>query len=83
MKTISEDFNYRLRIIGDNLRQVRNAQKRSLQAVSRALKISQGRLEEIEKGEYDMELGLLIDLCRYYHVKAADIVSEGFKYSVE
>lgn len=83
MKPISEDFKYILTIIGDNLRQVRTARKQCLQTVSDALEISQGRLGDIENGEYDMELGFLIDLCRYYQVKAADVICEDFKYSVE
>lgn len=83
MKNLSEDSKYWLEIVGNNLRHIRNAQKQSLQAVARALKISPGRLGAIEKGEYDMELWLLMELCDYYDVRPADVVREDFKYPVE
>jgi DNA-binding XRE family transcriptional regulator len=65
-----------LRVIGDNFHALRIGQKKEIETVAKAVKISSMLLEQIEKGQYDMELGLYVDLCYYYGEAPGDVVTE-------
>jgi transcriptional regulator with XRE-family HTH domain len=65
-----------LKIIGANFHGLRIAQKKQLKTVAKAVKISVALLEEIEKGQYDMELELYAQLCFYYGVSLSDVATE-------
>lgn len=49
--------------IGDRLRQVRTAQRRTLREVSRAARVSLGYLSEVERGRKEPSSELLAAIC--------------------
>jgi DNA-binding XRE family transcriptional regulator len=59
--------------LGKNLSSVRIGQKKDLDTVAAALKITPKLLDQIEKGEHDCDLILFFDLCKYYGVKAGEM----------
>lgn len=81
MKAPQKDSKQWLKMIGKNLKEIRTARNELIPDVSKKVKISPARLDTIEKGEYDMDLGEFAELCHHYRVQMADVVSEDFKYS--
>lgn len=65
-----------IRSVGANFRALRVAQKKDIETVAEAVKISPALLKQIEKGQYDMELGLYVDLCCYFGVPLRDVATE-------
>jgi DNA-binding XRE family transcriptional regulator len=65
-----------IRSVGANFHALRIAQKKEIKTVAKAVKISDALLEQIEKGEYDMELDLYVRLCSYYGASARDVATE-------
>lgn len=71
-----------LLIIGNNLHSLRMDRNAALKTVAKAIKISPGRLNKIEKGLCPhCKFGTLAILCKYYEVKLTDIVTKG-KYTL-
>jgi DNA-binding XRE family transcriptional regulator len=61
-----------LRIIGDKFQSLRIVQKKELESVAKAVKISSALLVRIERGDYDMYLDLLVELCDHYEMAPHD-----------
>lgn len=79
MKPLQEDSKHWLKMIGANLKAIRISRKEVICDVSKKLNISQSRLEIIEEGEFDMDLGQFAELCDHYKVRMTDVVSKDFK----
>jgi hypothetical protein len=62
-----------LMALGKNLYSLRIGQKKDLDTVASALRITPQLLDEIEKGNHDCDLILFFDLCEYYGVKAGEV----------
>ena len=72
--------------IGANLHTIRNAQKKTLEAVAGDLDITHPVLSKIENGRYPgLSLSLLLTLCEYYGVTIQQVLdvssSQIFNYS--
>lgn len=68
-------------VLGDVLRQLRNAQSRTLREVSKDAKVSLGYLSEIERGQKEASSELLAAICEALDVPQANVlllVSERF-----
>lgn len=65
-----------LKNIGKNLRAVRVAQKKEIQTVAHDIGIEPALLEKIENGDYNWDIELLGQLCRYYNVSVREFVRE-------
>lgn len=75
-----------LTIIGANLHTIRNAKKKTLEAVASDLNITHPVLSKIENGRYPgLSLMLLLTLCEYYGISLEQILdingSKIFNYS--
>jgi len=57
-----------LKAIGSKFHSLRRDQKKDIETVAKDLKISLALLMRIERGDYDMYLDLLFELCDYYDV---------------
>ena len=57
-----------LKIVGERLHSLRKAQGNEIEIVAKALGISPALLARIERGDYDMYLDLLFELCDYYDI---------------
>ena len=51
------------KVMGDQLRQARNAQKRSLRDISKSARVSLGYLSEVERGQKEPSSELLGAIC--------------------
>jgi transcriptional regulator with XRE-family HTH domain len=51
------------KVMGDQLRQHRNAQKRSLRDISKSARVSLGYLSEVERGQKEPSSELLGAIC--------------------
>lgn len=65
-----------IRSVGANFHALRVAQKKDIETVAEAVKISPSLLKKIEKGQYDMELALYGALCYHYGVSLVDVATE-------
>lgn len=68
-------------VLGDVLRELRNAQSRTLREVSKDAKVSLGYLSEIERGQKEASSELLAAICEALDVPQANVlllVSERF-----
>jgi DNA-binding XRE family transcriptional regulator len=65
-----------IRSVGANFHALRVAQKKDIETVAKAVKISPALLEQIEKGQYDMELALYVELCYHYGASLRDVATE-------
>lgn len=73
-------LNAALRIVGNNLRTLRESRKESLKTVSKAVYISASHLSRIERGlAPHFRITILGLLSRYYDVNMSDIVARGLK----
>jgi DNA-binding XRE family transcriptional regulator len=68
-KRDSKEF---LRVIGDKFHSLRIIQRKDLDTVAKAVKISPALLVRIERGDYDMYLDLLVELCDHYEIAPHD-----------
>ena len=77
-KAFEKKLNDFLHTIGDKLYDLRMNRKATLKTVSRAVKISPGRLSKIEKGPCPhCKFGTLAVLWKYYRIKLTDIATKG------
>jgi transcriptional regulator with XRE-family HTH domain len=65
---------YFVRKVGQRLQAKRLDNSYSIDKVATDIGISPDLLREIENGSYDIDLFLLLDLCRYYKVRAYDLL---------
>lgn len=68
-------------VLGEVLREIRNAQARTLREVSKDAKVSLGYLSEIERGQKEASSELLAAICEALDVPQANVlmlVSERF-----
>jgi transcriptional regulator with XRE-family HTH domain len=73
-------LNVILRIIGNNLRMLRQMRKESLKTTAKAAYISASYLSRIERGlAPNFNLTVLGLLSRYFEVNMSDIVTRGLK----
>lgn len=57
-----------LKIVGERLHSLRKVQGNEIEIVAKAVGISPALLVRIERGDYDMYLDLLFELCDYYDI---------------
>jgi len=60
--------------IGDSLRRVRTARRRTLRDVSRTARVSLGYLSEVERGRKEPSSELLAAICEALDVSIADLL---------
>lgn len=65
-----------LKAVGKKFHQLRTQQKRELDSVAKAIKIRSSLLMRIERGDYDMYLDLLFELCDYYNIAPHDFFKD-------
>lgn len=65
-----------LKAIGKKLHALRTEQKKELESVAMAIKIRPALLMRIERGDYDMYLDLLFELCEYYDITPHDFLKD-------
>jgi DNA-binding XRE family transcriptional regulator len=65
---------YLVRKVGQRLQAKRLGNSYSIDQVTTDIGISPDLLRKIENGSYDISLFLLLDLCRYYKVRAYDLL---------
>jgi hypothetical protein len=63
-----------LKAIGSKFHSLRSDQKKEIEIVAKAVKISPALLVRIERGDYDMYLDLLFVLCDYYDITPYDFL---------
>ena len=61
-----------LKTVGARFHSLRKKHKKEIETVAEAVGISSGLLLRIEKGDYDMYLDLLFELCDYYEITPHD-----------
>lgn len=62
-----------LKAVGKNLNSIRLKQRKEIQDVAIAMRIRPQRLESLEAGEYNCNLALLVNLCRYYNIELEEV----------
>jgi transcriptional regulator with XRE-family HTH domain len=65
-----------LKAVGNKFHSLRKEQKKELESVAKAIKISSSLLVRIERGDYDMYLDLLFELCDYYEIAPHDFFKD-------
>ena len=60
--------------IGDSLRRVRTARRRTLRDVSRTARVSLGYLSEVERGRKEPSSELLASICEALDIELADLL---------
>lgn len=65
-----------LKAIGEKFHSLRIAQRREIDMVAKAVRISPALLVRIEKGDYDMYLDLFCELCDYYDIAPHEFFSD-------
>lgn len=65
-----------LRAVGKKFHSLRTEQKKELDAVAKAIKIRSTLLMRIERGDYDMYLDLLFELCDFYEIAPHDFFKD-------
>jgi len=65
-----------LKAVGNRFRLLRTEQKKEIDSVAKSIKISSGLLMRIERGDYDMFLDLLFELCDYYEIAPHDFFKD-------
>ncbi len=61
-------------VIGDQLRNLRQEQNRTLREVSRAAKVSLGYLSEVERGQKEASSELLASICGALNTSLSDLL---------
>ena len=64
------------RLLGDALRQERQAQNRTLRDVSAAARVSLGYLSEVERGQKEASSELLASICDALEVRLSQVLRE-------
>ena len=65
-----------LKAVGARFLSLRKNQKKEIEEVAKAVKISPALLVRIERGDYDMYLDLLFELCAYYDIAPYDFFKD-------
>lgn len=65
-----------LKTVGTRLYQLRKDQRKELETVAKGVGISPALLARIERGDYDMYLDLLFELCDYYEITPHDFFKD-------
>jgi transcriptional regulator with XRE-family HTH domain len=65
-----------LTAVGKKFHLLRTKQKKEFDAVAKAIKISPALIVRIERGDYDMYLDLLFELCDYYDIAPHDLFKD-------
>lgn len=65
-----------LRILGERLYSLRKEQGTEIEMVAKAVGVSPALLVRIERGDYDMYLDLLFELCDYYSITPHDLFKD-------
>lgn len=69
-----------LRMVGNNMRALRQSNKESLKTVAKIARISASHLSRMERGLVPgFNLTVLGLICRYYDEEMRDIVTRGYK----
>lgn len=63
-------------VIGDQLRKIRQEQKRTLREVSRSAQVSLGYLSEVERGQKEASSELLASICKALGVSLSTLLIE-------
>jgi len=65
-----------LKDVGAKFYSLRKAHESEIETVARAVGISPALLVRIERGDYDMYLDLLFELCHYYSISPHDLFND-------
>jgi transcriptional regulator with XRE-family HTH domain len=65
---------YFVRKVGERLAARRKDQNHAIEQVAGDIGITVDVLTKIEKGSHDMDVNTLLDLCKYYKVRAYDLL---------
>ena len=65
-----------LKAVGNKFYSLRKEQKKEVESVAEIIKISPTLLIRIERGDYDMYLDLLLELCDYYEIAPHDFFKD-------
>ena len=63
-------------VIGEQLRKIRQDQKRTLREVSRSAQVSLGYLSEVERGQKEASSELLASICKALNVSLSTLLIE-------
>ena len=63
-------------LLGEELRETRLRQRRTLREVSGAARVSLGYLSEVERGQKEASSELLASICRALGVRLSDVLRE-------
>ena len=63
-------------LLGEELRETRLGQQRTLREVSGAARVSLGYLSEVERGQKEASSELLASICRALGVRLSDVLRE-------
>lgn len=65
-----------LKAVGNKFESLRKEQKKECEAVAKIIKITPALLISIERGEHDLYLDLLFELCDVYEISPYDFFEE-------
>jgi transcriptional regulator with XRE-family HTH domain len=65
-----------LKAVGHKLYRLRKEKKKEVDAVGKDVRISAALLMRIERGDYDMYLDQLFELCDYYEITPHDFFKD-------
>ena len=65
-----------LKAVGNKLYSLRKVHKKELESVAKAIEISPALLMRIERGDYDIYLDLLFELCDFYAIAPHDFFKD-------
>ena len=63
-------------VIGEQLRKIRQDQKRTLREVSRSAQVSLGYLSEVERGQKEASSELLASICKALNISLSTLMIE-------
>ncbi len=70
------DANYTQRIVGQQLRLLREIKNKSLNQAAKEAGVSPGTLSRIEDGKSNFRILTITKLCNYYHVTLEDLMND-------
>jgi transcriptional regulator with XRE-family HTH domain len=72
-----------LKTVGARFHSLRKKHKKEIETVAKAVGISPSLLSRIEKGEYDMYIDLLFELCDQYDITPHDFLKDVEKHNLK
>jgi hypothetical protein len=72
----NDGFRKFLNVIGANLNTLRTIKNQSIDMVAAMTGIDSDILDQIEKGQYNWEAGMIQTLCEHYNIKVRDLAKE-------